>query len=247
MHGPNAPSQKSRPGTISCPQTRRTQGASKRFASFPSTPQKRHSKMYPYPQRVKRGPAPDRWLSTSSFLFPALPTVAGHCIRVRVKLGSSGIRRVRGIPLVGPFAIERWQELEGPPNRRGEVSTRDFHLCGGLPILFTRTDNHAGVAHIALTSMHRSGAKGSLVDPTRRSLQNAGYRLRRIHLLGTGMKVVWAAAHFHGFGVARQGPWITWVNEDATAQPRSIRGTTSPRGAPPEDQDPSRCDASLPG
>jgi hypothetical protein len=73
--------------------------------------------MYPYPQRAKRGPAPDRWLSTSSFLFPALPTVAGHCIRVRVKLGSSGIRRVRGLPLVGPFAIERWQELEGPPNR----------------------------------------------------------------------------------------------------------------------------------
>jgi hypothetical protein len=21
------------------------------------------------------------------------------------------------------------------------------------------------------------------------------------------------AAHFHGFGVARQGPWITWVNK----------------------------------
>jgi hypothetical protein len=42
-------------------------------------------------------------------------------------------------------------------------------------------------------------------------------------------------------------PLGTWVNNDATAQPRSIRGTTSPRGAPPEDQDPSRCDASLPG
>src|SRR5215203_971535 len=66
MHGPNAPSQKSRPGTISCPQTRRTQGASKRFASFPSTSQKRHSKRYPYPQRAKRGPAPDNWLSTSN-------------------------------------------------------------------------------------------------------------------------------------------------------------------------------------
>jgi transposase len=30
--------------------------------------------------------------------------------------------------------------------------------------------------------MHRIGAKGFSVDPTRRSLQNAGYRLRRIHL-----------------------------------------------------------------
>src|SRR5215204_1314881 len=66
MHGPNAPSQKSRPGTISCPQTRRTQGAWKRSASFPSTPQTRHSKANPYHQRAKRGPAPDHWLSTSN-------------------------------------------------------------------------------------------------------------------------------------------------------------------------------------
>jgi hypothetical protein len=27
----------------------------------------------------------------------------------------------------------------------------------------------------------------------------------------TGVKIA-LAAHFHGFGVARQGPWITWVN-----------------------------------
>jgi Transposase len=33
----------------------------------------------------------------------------------------------------------------------------------------------------------RSGAKGSLVDPTRRSLQNAGYRLRRIPLPRTSV------------------------------------------------------------
>src|SRR5687768_8685132 len=26
------------------------------------------------------------------FLFPRLPTIAGYCVRVRVKLGSSGIR-----------------------------------------------------------------------------------------------------------------------------------------------------------
>ena len=26
------------------------------------------------------------------------------------------------------------------------------------------------------------------------------------------MKIASAAARFHGFGVARQGPWITWVN-----------------------------------
>jgi hypothetical protein len=26
------------------------------------------------------------------------------------------------------------------------------------------------------------------------------------------VKIDSAAAHFHGFGVARQGPWVTWVN-----------------------------------
>jgi hypothetical protein len=30
--------------------------------------------------------------------------------------------------------------------------------------------------------------------------------------LSTDVKIASAAAHFHGFGVARQGPWITWVN-----------------------------------
>src|SRR5215208_7190087 len=29
----------------------------------------------------------------------------------------------------------------------------------------------------------------------------------------TGVKIVSAAAQFHGIGVARQGPWLTWVNK----------------------------------
>src|SRR5215208_52366 len=29
----------------------------------------------------------------------------------------------------------------------------------------------------------------------------------------TGVKIALAAALFHGFGVARQGPWNTWVNK----------------------------------
>src|SRR5215213_2848701 len=36
--------------------------------------------------------------------------------------------------------------------------------------------------------------------------------VRRIPILGTGVKIALAAAHFHGIGVARQGPWVTWVN-----------------------------------
>src|SRR5215212_6391854 len=37
--------------------------------------------------------------------------------------------------------------------------------------------------------------------------------LRRILIPRTGVKIDSAAAHFHGFGVARQGPWVTWVNK----------------------------------
>jgi hypothetical protein len=32
-------------------------------------------------------------------------------------------------------------------------------------------------------------------------------------VLGTGVKIAFAAAHVHGFGVARQGPWVTSVNK----------------------------------
>ena len=37
--------------------------------------------------------------------------------------------------------------------------------------------------------------------------------VRLLSLLGTGMKIALRAAHFHGFGVARQRPWTTWVNK----------------------------------
>jgi hypothetical protein len=32
------------------------------------------------------------------------------------------------------------------------------------------------------------------------------------------VKIAMAAAHFHGFGVARQGPWNTWVNKGKKGQ-----------------------------
>src|ERR671911_1441017 len=40
-----------------------------------------------------------------------------------------------------------------------------------------------------------------------------GRRSIATHILA--VKIALAAAHFHGFGVARQGPWITWVNSSA--------------------------------
>src|SRR5215212_3180860 len=43
--------------------------------------------------------------------------------------------------------------------------------------------------------------------------------VRRIPILGTGVKIALTAAHFHGSGVARQGPWITWVNKPSVNAP----------------------------
>jgi hypothetical protein len=44
-------------------------------------------------------------------------------------------------------------------------------------------------------------------------MQTPANGLPRIRLLGTGVKIALTAVHFHGFGVARQGPWNTWVNK----------------------------------
>jgi hypothetical protein len=48
-------------------------------------------------------------------------------------------------------------------------------------------------------------------DPTRATPNIGDF------LLGTGMKIAFAATHFHGFGVAPQGPWITWMNKGSSA------------------------------
>ena len=44
----------------------------------------------------------------------------------------------------------------------------------------------------------------------------------------TGVKMALAAAHFHGFGVARQGPWVTWVNK---AKIRNLSDVLPPTGS----------------
>ena len=50
-----------------------------------------------------------------------------------------------------------WQALEGPPNRRGEVLTRDFHLRLRFPVLFNRAHIHARPTHVVLTIMLGTG------------------------------------------------------------------------------------------
>ena len=46
-----------------------------------------------------------------------------------------------------------WQMLGGPPNLQGETLTRDRHPRLRFPILFIRTNIHAGLAHVVLTVM----------------------------------------------------------------------------------------------
>jgi hypothetical protein len=40
----------------------------------------------------------------------------------QAQLGAGGLR------VAGLFASQMWQALEGPPNRLGEITTRDFSL-----------------------------------------------------------------------------------------------------------------------
>ena len=58
--------------------------------------------------------------------------------------------------------------------------------------------------------------------------------LPRIYLPRTGVKIVSAVALFHSFGVARQGPWVTWVNKGKGGEGRvpPYRDHPSPTALP---------------
>jgi hypothetical protein len=111
-------------------------------------------------------------------LCPVLHRIAFPVVSewYQVKSGDSGLR------VAGFFAIQMCQMLRGPPNRRGEAPTRDFHLHLRFPSSFPRMDIHAGLTYVALTSTHRIGTKRSSGEPNKRSMQNTGYRFRRIYL-----------------------------------------------------------------
>src|SRR5215208_8496215 len=51
-----------------------------------------------------------------------------------------------------------------------------------------------------------------------------GRRSIATHILA--VKIALAAAHFHGFGVAHAGPWVTWVNRESVRQYRSPPSTS---------------------
>ena len=71
-----------------------------------------------------------------------------------VKSGDSGLR------VAGFFANQMCQMLGGPPNRRGEAPTRDFHLGLRFPGPFTRADIHAGLTHVVLLPCVGPGITG---------------------------------------------------------------------------------------
>jgi hypothetical protein len=53
-------------------------------------------------------------------------------------------------------------------------------------------------------------------------MQYLEYSVARTPLLSTGVKIGLATVDFHGFGVARQGPWITWVNRVGCPQGQTV-------------------------
>jgi len=53
----------------------------------------------------------------SGFLFSRLPTIARCCVRVRVKGSPKFVEELRELSVAGSFVNERWQALEGLPNR----------------------------------------------------------------------------------------------------------------------------------
>jgi hypothetical protein len=65
------------------------------------------------------------------------------------------------------------------------------------------------------------------------AMQDPANEHPRIPLPRTGVKIALGRLHFHGFGVARQGPWITWVNKQNafllcyTARKFEERGNTN--------------------
>jgi len=54
------------------------------------------------------------------------------------------------------------------------------------------------------------------------TMQYLVYDLPRTLLLGTGVKIALAAAHFHSVGVALAEPWNTWVKNSGKNEGRDV-------------------------
>ena len=76
--------------------------------------------------------------------------------------------------------------------------------------------NHPPPQHVVSSRAARRPSGAIYAHLRWHSMQDPTYGLRRISLPRTGVKIVSAVALFHSFGVARQGPWVTWVNKDSS-------------------------------
>jgi hypothetical protein len=61
------------------------------------------------------------------------------------------------------------------------------------------------------------------IEPNGRVKAKLLHELLRTPLPCTGVKIALATAYFHGFGVARAGPWNTRVNKDYSSR-RMMQG-----------------------
>jgi hypothetical protein len=97
------------------------------------------------------------------FLFSGLLRVAPYCVPGGIRVVSREVRRqwiTRRRFLCNPDV----PYARGPPNRRGEAPTRDFHLRLRFPGPFTRADIHAGLTHVVLLPFVGPGITG-VSDP----------------------------------------------------------------------------------
>jgi hypothetical protein len=97
------------------------------------------------------------------FLFSGLLRVAPYCVPGGIRVVSREVRRqwiTRRRFLCNPDV----PYARGPPNRRGEAPTRDFHLRLRFPSPFARADIHAGLTHVVLLPRVGPGITG-VSDP----------------------------------------------------------------------------------
>jgi hypothetical protein len=97
------------------------------------------------------------------FLFSGLLRVAPYCVPGGIRVVSREVRRqwiTRRRFLCNPDV----PYARGPPNRRGEAPTRDFHLRLRFPSPFARADIHAGLTHVVLLPCVGPGITG-VSDP----------------------------------------------------------------------------------
>src|SRR5829696_1390419 len=123
------------------------------------------------------------------FPFSALHGVAPYCVPGGIRVVSGEVRSL-WITRRRFVCKPDCQMRGGPPNRRGEAPTRDFHLRLRFPSPFTRADIRAGLTHVVLTTMHKTGDYGRFWPCRTGPMHDPASGLRRIYLPRTRVNKV---------------------------------------------------------